>query len=114
MDAMKCPHCGSGESGTAQFCSSCGTRLAGNVQVEPAAPISTHAKRERINHNNGGGCLVALLGLCVIWFFPIGTIAGVVLIVMSSRISYKFVCSSCGNPLEKTSRECPTCRASIA
>lgn len=117
MTTVTCSQCSSSVSNTAQFCPDCGARVRpGRNDAEVAGIVSSErtATRKRINHNNGGGCLVALLGLCFIWFFPVGTIAGVLLIWLGSRMSYKFVCSTCGNSLEASSRLCPACKAVIA
>jgi len=120
MTTKTCTKCRSTCDASVGFCPDCGERFdpstlpAGGAGPAKAVEKPLQAKRVRHNHNNGGGCLVALLGLCVIWVFPVGTIAGVLLIAVGSAISYKFVCSHCGNPLEKTSKRCPACQAEIA
>lgn len=61
----------------------------------------------------GGGSLVQLLGLILLFFFPIGTILGVILMVSGSSSAKYFICSDCGNRLEKTASICPTCKSDI-
>ncbi len=57
----------------------------------------------------GVGCWIQLIGIVLLFLFPIGTIIGVALLVIGSRFSYKFICSECGNKVEKTSKICPHC-----
>lgn len=59
----------------------------------------------------GVSSLVQLVGFVALWFFPIGTIAGVVLLMIGSALSKKFRCSECGNNVGKESRLCPHCNA---
>ena len=62
----------------------------------------------------GSGCLVQLIGLCIIWIFPIGTVIGILLLLLGSRLSLKYQCSQCGNPVaDKKVKLCPACNASF-
>jgi hypothetical protein len=60
---------------------------------------------------SGGGCLVQLIGLIALFFFPIGTLFGIGLFFAGSAMSRKWRCSSCGNPIaDKYVSICPTCK----
>jgi hypothetical protein len=61
----------------------------------------------------GVGALVELLGLVALWFFPIGTIAGIILFIIGSRMTIKYVCSECLNRLDKDVRMCPVCKKAL-
>ncbi len=67
------------------------------------------AKKKKKSEFLGVGCLIEAVGLVLLFLFPIGTIIGVILLVVGSRYSYKYVCSECGNKVEKTSKICPHC-----
>lgn len=117
---MFCSSCGVEASATAQFCQKCGASLGPsaaaqstgpNVQPISAAPVAATKKRK--SEFAGAGCLIQLVGLVLLFFFPIGTIFGVALLLYGSAKSIKLVCSSCGNTVEKTSTMCPHCRASF-
>lgn len=59
----------------------------------------------------GGGCLGQLIGLIALFFFPIGTLIGIALLVYGSQLSRKWRCSECGNPLiDQHVKICPTCK----
>ena len=51
------------------------------------------------------GVLVFLFGLCLLFFFPIGTIAGLVLMVAAGRLGYSkkkvWLCGNCGYFFER-------------
>lgn len=62
----------------------------------------------------GVGCVVQGLALIVIWFFPIGTLLGIGLIILGSIMSKKWICPQCKNPLaSKDVKVCPACQASF-
>ena len=82
--------------------------LVMSMQPGPATP---HIRRKA--EFIGVGALVQLVGLVLLFFFPLGTIAGVLLLIIGSAMSVKTICSSCGNKVEKTSKLCPTCKASF-
>jgi hypothetical protein len=46
-----------------------------------------------------------------LYFFPLGTIAGVAMLLIGSAMSKKTLCDEFGNRVEKESRMCPHCRA---
>lgn len=59
----------------------------------------------------GGGCLVQLIGVVLLFFFPLGTFLGACLLVGGSIMSRKWRCSSCGNPvIDNQVQICPTCK----
>lgn len=58
----------------------------------------------------GVGALVQLIGFVAVWFFPIGTIAGIALLVIGSSMSKKILCSECGNKVDGDSKMCPHCK----
>lgn len=60
----------------------------------------------------GWGALVQLLGLLFFFWFPIGPIIGVIMLVCGSRMSLITICSHCGNKLSyKGANMCPVCKA---
>lgn len=62
----------------------------------------------------GAGCLLQLLGLGIVWVFPIGTVLGIVLFLGGSMASRRFVCSNCRNRLtDRQVKVCPTCGATF-
>ncbi|WP_293373608.1 hypothetical protein [Nevskia sp.] len=61
----------------------------------------------------GPGCLVQGIGLIALFIWPIGTVIGVALLLVGSSMSKKLICSDCGNPVEKTSTMCPTCKVTL-
>lgn len=59
----------------------------------------------------GSGCLVQFIGLILLFFFPVGTLLGIGLMIGGSVMSRKWRCSACGNQLvDQHVRICPTCR----
>jgi uncharacterized membrane protein len=59
----------------------------------------------------GVGALVQLIGFVAVWFFPLGTVAGIALLIIGSAMSKKLLCSECGNRVDKESKMCPHCKA---
>lgn len=87
----------------------------------------TTAKKVRKSEIAGVGALVQLLGLIAaayfFFFFSLATplagyiIGAVVLIIclaVGSSLSFRYICSNCGNRVEKTAKLCPTCKATLA
>ena len=63
----------------------------------------------------GMGCLVQLIGLGVIWVFPVGTVVGILLLIIGGRMAIKLICSQCGNPVtNKQVKICPSCQAAFS
>lgn len=81
---------------------------------------SEYTKKKRKNELVGKGCFIQGLGLLApillfLLFGPGGLIAGLVLLVIlllvGSRLSVKWVCGSCRNPLpDKSVKMCPVCK----
>jgi len=74
----------------------------------------TVAKKKTKYQFIGTGALVQLIGLILLFIFPIGTIAGVILLVVGSRMSRRLLCGNCGNGVTKDSKICPHCSARFA
>ena len=68
------------------------------------------AQKKRKSVFIGVGALVQLLGLCIVWIFPYGTIGGIILFIIGSRLAIKYVCSNCGNKVDKEVKMCSVCR----
>lgn len=75
---------------------------------------TVRARKKRKGEFAGAGCLVQGVGLLLLFFFPIGTIVGVFLLLAGSLMSVKLICGNCGNKVEKESKICPACRADFA
>jgi len=67
------------------------------------------AKNKRARSTNVAGLLLEVVGILALFFFPIGTVIGIILLVVGARMTYSRICSDCGNKVEKTSKLCPTC-----
>lgn len=61
------------------------------------------------------GSVLALCGLAclVIVSIPLGLLIVVIGIILDIATSPKYICTACGNALQKTSQLCPVCRATI-
>ena len=58
----------------------------------------------------GMGCLIQALGLAVCFlFWPIG----IIILIIGGRMAIKYVCSDCGNKVEKSARICPVCKSEL-
>jgi hypothetical protein len=120
-----CVHCGGGMEypselqGEKIVCPHCNTLTTLGQPITPPPVPAYHpglySKRATIKTKSefiGGGCVVQGIGILVIWIFPIGTIVGIVLLLLGSRMALKTICSNCGNPVSnKRVTICPTCHA---
>lgn len=62
----------------------------------------------------GPGCLIQVIGIVLLFIFPIGTIIGILLLIIGQRLSFKYICSECNNKLDNSKvRICPTCKAQL-
>ena len=72
------------------------------------------ATRERKTEFAGIGCMAQALGIPLLFFFPIGTVAGVILMLWGSRASMFYRCSACKTKLpDKAATVCAACREPI-
>jgi hypothetical protein len=51
-----------------------------------------------------------LCGIVLLFFYPFGTVAGLVLIGTGFALSGITVCSYCGDPVAASARKCPHCK----
>lgn len=78
-------------------------------------PAQTHLGYiEKTVERAGIGCLVQGVGLILLFLFPIGTVVGVVLLLIGSSMAKKFLCSVCGTKLAHNKvAMCPGCRCTF-
>lgn len=71
--------------------------------------------RVKVKYSSFGfGCLVQVIGIILLFFFPIGTIIGVLLLIIGQGLARKFICSECKNRLNNGKiTVCPTCKAEL-
>ncbi len=62
-------------------------------------------KKSREAASTGAGCLLLLLGLVLLFFFPIGTIFGVIFlicgVIYGSKSHFLWVCKNCDYKFER-------------
>ncbi len=61
----------------------------------------------------GIGAIIQLIGLALLFFFPVGTVFGIMLLIYGSIKSKVYKCSECGIKLEKDVKICPNCKAQL-
>jgi len=102
-----CKDCGKTVSVNAEFCPHCGA----SYKKAPEAPVQWGRIKKK-GESAGAGCLVELVGLVLLPFFPIGTVIGLAVMLCGHSMSYHWVCSICGNRLSgKRVKLCPACKA---
>ena len=68
------------------------------------------SKESKSGNLSCGSCLVAIIGVCMLPLFPIGTLLGLGLIMFANGMGSAFLCGNCGNTINPESRLCPTCK----
>lgn len=64
--------------------------------------------------NGGSGCAVQMLGLIALFFFPVGTIIGLIFIGWGSYLSKRLYCGNCKNRIDnKDVNLCPVCKETL-
>lgn len=71
--------------------------------IEPPHVITT---RERA----GVGALIQLFGVILLFAVPIGTVIGIVLIVVGTKKTYARKCSECAGKVNEGAKVCQHCR----
>jgi rRNA maturation endonuclease Nob1 len=106
MAMTQCRECGQEISDQAESCPHCGAPA--NVKPPQRAKIKTKSDFA------GVGCLIQGIGIVCLFFFPVGTIIGVVLLLVGSMKSFYDVCSNCGQKLEsRRVKQCAGCGSSF-
>jgi Zn finger protein HypA/HybF involved in hydrogenase expression len=92
--AVACPHCGAP-----------GTAAPASIPIRQA---TIKSKSESF----GAGCFLQLIGIILLFFFPVGTVIGLALIVWGASAARKPICSNCGNLIgSRWAKVCPACEA---
>ena len=106
---IECPYCKqriefhSSDAGAVINCPACGLSLPLKIPSVAVSQNPPPASGEimRRNESFGGGCLVQLIGLLLIFSgvftFGITAIFGIVLIIAGGKMSRKLACSKCGS-----------------
>jgi len=63
----------------------------------PSVARTNFAKKQTKYEFAGVGALVQAIGVIALWFFPLGTLAGVAMLFIGSAMSKKTLCDECGN-----------------
>ncbi|MFA5057381.1 MAG: zinc ribbon domain-containing protein [Opitutaceae bacterium] len=90
-----------------------GKKRQDHISSERLAPLGARpiAGTKKTKYEFAGvGALVQLIGFVAVWFFPLGTFAGIALLLIGSSMSKRIFCSECGNKIDKESRMCPHCK----
>lgn len=62
----------------------------------------------------GSGCLIQLVGLVLLFFFPIGTVFGIALLICGHLASYHWECGTCSTRINsRRASICPGCGRSF-
>lgn len=62
----------------------------------------------------GAGCFVQAVGVAALFFFPVGTILGLILLAWGSQLSKKLICGNCGNRVDSRDvKICPVCKEAL-
>ncbi len=99
---------------TGEGCCTCG-RVFNEVYRGISSQESVGGGSEKIIKKGefvGIGALVQIFGLILLFIFPLGTVAGILLLLIGSRMAIKLKCGGCGNSINnKEVKLCPNCRA---
>lgn len=76
-------------------------------------PAPIRGKNERKSEFAGLGAFLQLVGLVLLFFFPIGTVIGIGLLIYGRTKAFKHLCSVCGNRIEPTTTICSHCKAQL-
>ena len=106
MALIDCPECGNQVSDLAESCPHCGFGLYQEAP-EIIARITYKAR------TGGGGCLIALIGLACLFYFPLGTLVGILLILIGNYWASYYACGHCGNEVKSDAKLCPSCQATL-
>ena len=103
-----CGDCGREISIRAAACPHCGAPGHGAPKPDPIRFARIKSKSEGC----GLGCVLQILGLALLFWFPFGTVLGVALLVWGHVAACKYTCGDCGNALSsKSVKLCPACQA---
>lgn len=112
LSAYQCPKCGAVYGETSPRPAPTSESVDAPAATPGAPPTARLKKRTEFA---GTGCVIQGLGLLLLWFWPIGTLLGLVLFVAGSVKSVYRVCGACGNRVaDRHVKICPVCKARFA
>ncbi len=109
----KCSYCADEIYQEALKCNKCGEFLveSGQEGEEDKEENIVKVTKVKTSEMAGLGCLIQALGLAMLFFIPIGTFLGIILLVYGGLKSRFLICSYCGNRIyDKWLKICPCCK----
>jgi hypothetical protein len=67
-----------------------------------------------IKKRQSGWLALEWVGAVLLFFFPVGSVIGLILLICGENFGERLICSQCCNKIDsKEVRICPTCKANI-
>ena len=109
----KCKFCAEEIQDAAIVCRFCGkdqAEVIANTTAQaavfsPTCKLCGGVMKPSKEAKSQGSCLLALVGVVILFFFPIGTVIGIILILYSLNLGSRkrglWVCKNCGHQVER-------------
>jgi uncharacterized paraquat-inducible protein A len=109
----RCRHCGNtfpyprSSAGATAECPEC------HKSVQLPGRLASVATKRRSRITSVPGLILEIGGFLVMLWFPLGTIAGLVFVIIGFKQSYALRCSNCETPAAREASRCGNCRAAF-